>query len=361
MVVTRSKGRASNSPAGHIACSIILFSAVLIFFSLLSLFDSSTITLLEFIGVPLSRHSATGAVKCPIPAKSKPRMRTAYMTRAHFGIKSWRMAVYKEVDTHMHIDIDMANGIREKGQWDRGASAKLLTALNALGKNSILLDVGANAGWFTLLAAYHSHKVWAFEADARYLHLLRTSLCAAPERVRNRVRVFNCGLANGEMDGRLCEIWHNNVNVNSNSTDGEESDHKTSMTICSKDGAQRHRMRKRGMKRRAISRIRSLDSLVRNGIVKIPENAAVVVKLDVRGWEPLALQGADSFLKNVRPRVVLAEFAPEKIWAAALSAGLSAEKARYSAAHFLRFMEARGYNYTLGQGDVQEMVFVRDA
>ena len=119
----------------------------------------------------------------------------------------------------------------------------------------------------------------------------------------------------------------------------------------------------KGHKYVGLSRVRSLDALVRSGIVKIPKNVPVVVKMDgnlVQGWEPLALAGADSFLKTIRPRVVLAEFAPERIWRAALSAGgMNAKEARYSSADFLKFMESHGYNYTLGQVDEQEMVFVR--
>lgn len=74
----------------------------------------------------------------------------------------------------------------------------------------------------------------------------------------------------------------------------------------------------------------------------------------------MALAGAKRVLRTMRPKVVLATFAPELIWRAALTAGASPEQARFSSARFLRFMERRGYKYMLGKGDVQELAFVRN-
>lgn len=74
----------------------------------------------------------------------------------------------------------------------------------------------------------------------------------------------------------------------------------------------------------------------------------------------MVLAGAKRFMRRVRPKVVIATFAPEAIWQAALTTGVSAREARFSSAKSLSFMKSEGYGYNLCQGDVQDLIFVRE-
>lgn len=90
--------------------------------------------------------------------------------------------------------------------------------------------------------------------------------------------------------------------------------------------------------------VNRLDSLIAQGEVEFAEGENVVVKIDVEGFEYLALQGATRFLDRMKPLTVHAEYVPLMIQRAAQSVGASADSAKHSPADFLAYMKEKGYS-----------------
>eukprot|EP00664_Eupelagonemidae_sp_cell27_P007735 gene7735-8503_t len=66
--------------------------------------------------------------------------------------------------------------LRREGVWDAGSSTVMLRILGALpGGPHLVVDFGANLGWFSLLARSRGHRAMAVEAMARNCAALRAS------------------------------------------------------------------------------------------------------------------------------------------------------------------------------------------
>lgn len=216
--------------------------------------------------------------------------------------------------------------------------------------DSLLLDIGANIGWFTMLAAHTGYNVVAFEPFEENRHVLFHSLCLAPKSVQERVQVFPVALGSSDTDGMTCDMWRgggNRGNV---------------MTTCRKGGEDTMRDR-HGWKLDGSIQPKSLDSLHH---FNIPHNVNnVVVKIDVEGWEPMALEGAKHKLFGARkngngntnrntnhmPNTIIAEIIPGTIKRAAKSIGMSNERADELAVEFVQNLTQNGYNYTMVHED----------
>lgn len=158
----------------------------------------------------------------------------------------------------------------------------------ASGRGDTLLDIGANIGWFSLAAAYFGRRVVSVEPGEENMALLRHSLCLAPVEVRERVALVRTGL--GAKDGMLCEMWAlpngNRGNMN---------------TVCDSADSSEW-MRARNFTKLCEAALSKLDRLVSSGAVSFAKGEKVLIKIDVEGFEPLALAGAEQFLASVRPR-----------------------------------------------------------
>ncbi len=194
------------------------------------------------------------------------------VAKAKFGKKAWKMVV------HASGKNEMSRTLRQSGSWNNKASRRVLAALKALGPRSMLVDVGANVGWYTLLAAQRHHHVLAFEASAESYSLLRASLCLAPRKVRGLVRVLPYALGNHELHGATCELWRHPNDAKGGDThnicvdDSPNSKRVADATV--------RRLRTSGFQREGMTRVRALDELIGSGIVDIPQHTPVVVKLD---------------------------------------------------------------------------------
>lgn len=138
-----------------------------------------------------------------------------------------------------------------------------------VGRGAVVYDIGANVGFYTLLASElvgPSGRVLSFEPLPRNLDLLRRHL---EINRRGNVVVVNAAIADYDGLGRFSAstAWSENM-LNS---DGEI----------------------------AVSVI-SLDSYVRAG-----GRAPTIMKIDVEGAEHLVLAGARSLLRDVRPSILL--------------------------------------------------------
>lgn len=86
------------------------------------------------------------------------------------------------------------------------ACAPCIASLQAHGlrrEDVVLLDIGANVGWYTVTAAALGYTVVAFEPMAPNLAALRRSLCDSPD-LMERVTLVPRGLSNTTQD---CVFW----------------------------------------------------------------------------------------------------------------------------------------------------------
>ncbi len=147
-------------------------------------------------------------------------------------------------------------------------------AAKLLQPGSTFVDIGANIGWFTLLAAKLGSKVYAYEPEPGNVELLERSL-----QKNGFLDVEVRPIALGDHDGTV-PLW------------------------ISEESAGWHSTVERRGNRKIDVPCRSLDSL-------FPTQRLDLVKLDVEGAEPLVLAGASRLLAERRMTTILMEWNAE--------------------------------------------------
>lgn len=95
-------------------------------------------------------------------------------TSADNGALKWEMCIYAD---HAARDKYVSRWIVERGTWEPKYVSGMLTALRASSdRHPVLLDVGANIGFYTLAAARAGFRVHAFEPVPRNVDMLTASL-----------------------------------------------------------------------------------------------------------------------------------------------------------------------------------------
>lgn len=235
----------------------------------------------------------------------------------------------------------VSEAIQKHHRWDIDKTKQLRLQLRNLGPDAVLLDIGANIGWFSLMTAYSGYRVIAVEPFEGNVAHFRHSLCLAPPEVRDRITLLHVGL--GMRDGEVCELWHdlsNRGNFN---------------TVCNGSTPQGRRRRKRKL---GTAHLFKLDTLVDAGNISLSSSDKVIVKIDTEGFEPFAFLGAEKFLRNVRPIVIYSEYSPSMIQAAAKAMGWTKENAAALPENYIRILNALRYSFTKPNPslDIQELV-----
>ena len=149
--------------------------------------------------------------------------------------------------------------------------------LSRLKPGDAFLDIGANVGWFTILAADAvgpEGKIFAFEPRTLTFNLLQQSV--VDNALGGRVVLFHSAL--GKSEGTLRLVWTPNT--------------------INPGGARLERLGEDiGNNDYEVVPVRPLDSL------DIDRDVAIV-KMDVEGAEPLVLQGGEKFLARCRPTIL---------------------------------------------------------
>lgn len=201
-----------------------------------------------------------------------------------------------------HVTCDLSDSVQRslfyKGTMEERATAKLLSVLRA---GDVVLDVGANAGHFSFLAASRigpQGHVHAIEANPRMASTLLEDVVA--NGLTDRITVHSIGV----------------------------SDRPGSFTLSEAPGESPVGQRfldPSGTSKGDVVEVTTLDTL-------LPDVAFDVVKIDVEGADLSVLRGMTRALERRLPRLLLVEAIDEQL-------------ARFgdSVATLLEFMQSYGY------------------
>lgn len=184
----------------------------------------------------------------------------------------------------------VSQGIMKSGVWElqevktvlqglqrvstTGYSHMNASALIPQEERAVLLDIGANIGIFSFVAAALGYNVYSFEAMPRNVAALHQTLCWNPDLLKT-LTVFPYGLAEEE---RGCLILSDSINV----ADGH--------VVCNQEELDANGGDKTS---RGSTYTVTLDNYLAGVHVD-------VVKIDVEGYEPHVLAGAGDSLQDVR-------------------------------------------------------------
>ena len=181
------------------------------------------------------------------------------------GLPRFRIA------THGRGDIFVSKAIEDWGSWEASNTALLLQMLS---QPADFVDIGANIGWFTLVAAHAlggRGQVHSFEPDPAHLAKLRANVAA--NRLEN-VTINGSALSDRNDDARL---YLNAVNRGDNSL----------LPSAERSGS-------------TLVRLQRLDDY--SGLSR---ERPLIAKLDVQGSEIDVLTGARTLLTSYPHEVVL--------------------------------------------------------
>eukprot|EP00892_Ulva_mutabilis_P003934 jgi/Ulvmu1/1912/UM012_0072.1 len=206
-----------------------------------------------------------------------------------------------------------------QGLWEASEVSAILTALETVRNSSaaagapgaappVLVDIGANLGVYTIVAAALGYPVIAFEAMSRNVAAIHQTLCWNPE-LAERVTLFPYGLGDAE---RSCAVLSGSLNV----ADGH--------LVCSEEEWAPYK---------GEFQARDTVHAVRLGHY-LAGVQADVVKMDVEGYEFAVVQGAGGALDGVS--TALTELSQDM-------AKKSGREFRDVAGEYLRAWQDRGF------------------
>eukprot|EP00892_Ulva_mutabilis_P003094 jgi/Ulvmu1/12786/UM097_0013.1 len=197
-----------------------------------------------------------------------------------YGHRGTGGKVPNSVDMAVEPGADIVSSfIRDKGIWEFAELNTILEALervaaaNASAPPPTLLDIGANVGTFSFMAAAFGYPVRSFEAMPRNVQAIHQTLCWNPE-LRERITIFPYALGEEEA---ACAV----VSLDTNLANGN--------VVCSEEQMREHQdMEVRGV----VHTVRLGDYL--------GTQRSDVMKIDVEGFEPMVLRGAGTALESVQ-------------------------------------------------------------
>jgi FkbM family methyltransferase len=168
-------------------------------------------------------------------------------------------------------DLSLVPHLLEHRSWEPHITRYLTRNLKS---DDIFVDVGANLGFFTVLCAPLVSRVIAFEPVSLSHHYCRGNI--ELNRLTN-VDLFQCGL------------WSEDTTVNIKTDPSNMGG-----ASISRDGSTF-----------GVESIRcaSLDAMIASGEARVPSIA--IIKMDIEGAEPFALEGMKASLERFRPKIVM--------------------------------------------------------
>lgn len=266
------------------------------------------------------------------------------ITDVRMGKKAWRLAIYASGDIVSNVAITGTI-------WDQGKSVDMLRDLRkfstASKKPAVFVDVGANIGWFSFMAANYGYKVLAFEPFQENVARLKHSLCVNDLALRKRIKIFPFALGAREV---MCGQW------------SESTNHGNAVTICESNESIRvkNHYEKLGYDFLGNIQVKRLDDV--NKVMEIEQGENVVMKIDTERFEAAVIKGAKKFFMGAwtKPKVVYSEFCRKFIQNAGLSMGMNSADAMKLPDTYLSDMKSMGYGFENPSNNpdaVQDIVF----
>ena len=205
---------------------------------------------------------------------SKPR-RSNSRTMSHV---SFHMAIYGSGDI-------VSKGLRKTGRWEPPITARILQELaraSKPGNRAALLDIGANLGWHTYVAAAHGYNVVAFEPFKSNRALHHHTLCLNP-KFREKVKILPYGLH--FEDNVTCSLYQSpKINIGD------------THVVCGNINRTVNYLKY--FKLLGSANMRTIDSVLGDGELQFRQGQNVIGKIDVEGFEFSAWKGASQFMKS---------------------------------------------------------------
>jgi len=199
----------------------------------------------------------------------------------------FNMFVYNSVG---HRDI-VSETIAQSKAWEKLNTEKVFS-LFPKNQKGVLLDAGANVGWFSMVGFHLGHDIIAFEPFEKNVDLICSSLALEKNtRGKNKFTLHQLGL---DYKQRNCELFQI-IGVNIGDTH----------TVCSEGS--RRLMENGGYKRLGWMNTTTLDDALLNGWF---DNHKVInlMKIDVEGFEPAIISGANKFFQSkYAPKYIIME------------------------------------------------------
>lgn len=211
------------------------------------------------------------------------------------GLTNEERVIYKLKKYNFSMILSLADHaisrpILLKGQYEQNVTQVLLKYLKQLKPDLHFLDIGANLGYYSLLVASHcpQAKIYSFEPDRNNFHLFTTSIIY--NQFQNQIESYPLAVSNENKTIVISNLG-NQANYGARFTGntaqelqayvhGENPYYEEIAAVC-------------------------LDDF-------LPDIPIDIVKIDIEGYEPFALQGMLNLLKKNRP-IIFAEFAPSNL------------------------------------------------
>jgi FkbM family methyltransferase len=228
-------------------------------------------SVLTFITRPIRGHGLL--VRFPVLQKVYGLYKNIYDFSKPHQIMLWQKPFYLDP----HDTLEMA---RQKENYEEKTTAVFKQLLRA---GDVVADIGANIGFFTVLAATlvgDSGKVFAFEPEPNFYNLLQKNIAAGDYK-----HVVPSRKAVSEKSGEGYAFFDSTVLPNG--TDASAQKPKTSSAP-----------------RLDVEAV-ALDDFFRN------QRGPNLIKMDIEGGEGSVLQGAKKLLGDNRDIKIIAEFNPK--------------------------------------------------
>ena len=182
----------------------------------------------------------------------------------------------------------VSGNIKHSGSWEKQDTEQIMNILSK-GSDGVLLDVGANLGWFSLTALHLGHKVIAFEPFISNIELL----CASSTELSSaeNLRLYNLGL---DYRTRNCELFQKKArNIGD------------THSVCDIDS--RRQFLEKGYSPLGWMNTSTLDDALTDGLFEFADHIDVM-KVDVEGFEHAIMDGGNQFFQSkYTPRYIYME------------------------------------------------------
>ncbi|MFZ2152705.1 MAG: FkbM family methyltransferase [Microgenomates group bacterium] len=162
------------------------------------------------------------------------------------------------------------------GKYEEYETKLMLSQLN---NNSVVVDVGANIGYYTLLLSQKCKMVYAFEPDKKCFEILKKNV---EKNNLGNVKLFNIGISDKEEKKYLIRDEDNLGNSKINPSKSPFNKGDLQPANCER-----------------------LDDILIN------EHKIDLIKIDTQGWEPQVIEGAKKIIKRDSPTLFL-EYTPSE-------------------------------------------------